>query len=223
MRGGPKPLLALIAAALIATVLAACGGGDSDDSGTTATGPGQTTTEADPGTDRAAAGDGQGGSKQGAADSGHADPPAPSGEGSSAFRTPGGDNSIQEFGKEADTAEVESATAAIDGFLEARANGEWEQQCSFLAAAAVRPLEQLAARSPQLKGKGCGAILAALGSQAPASSRANVLTDGVASLRIEGDQGFALFHGPNGTDYFMTVRKEDGEWKVGALAPNEFP
>lgn len=207
MRGVRQSLLACLLAALLALGVVACGddGGDSPESGSTAT----TTQE----TPDSAAADG-GDPEQEEADSG---------EGSAEFRTPGGDNSIQNFGEEADGDELEAAEAALSGFLEARADSDWKAQCEYLAAAATKPLEQLAAQSGQLKGKDCAAILEALSGGLPASTRANTLTDGLASLRFEGERGFALYHGPKGVDYFIPMVKEDGEWKVGSLAPTEFP
>lgn len=46
---------------------------------------------------------------------------------------------------------------------------------------------------------------------------------GIASLRVEGDRGFALYHGAKDVGYFVPMVKEEGEWKVGALAPSDFP
>ncbi len=146
-----------------------------------------------------------------------------SGSPSAEFRSRGGDNSIQSFGEEADASELEAAAKNLEGFLEARAASDWAGQCEYLGAAAVRPLEQLADQSARLKGKDCAAILKALSAGIPASTRANTLTDGVASLRVEGDRAFALYHGPKGVDYFVPMVREGGEWKVGTLAPTEFP
>jgi hypothetical protein len=194
MGGAPKLGLALVVASLLATGLAACGGG-SDSTGSTA----------------------------GAATAATADKGAPpSAEGSAGFRTPGGDNSIQNFGEEADAAEVEAATSTLAPYLAARAKNEWAQECAYLAKSAVVPLERLASSSPQLKGKDCAAILAAILSGA-SSSTADTAADGIASLRVEGDRAFALYHGARGIDFFVPMVKENGKWKVGALAPSEFP
>jgi hypothetical protein len=95
--------------------------------------------------------------------------------------------------------------------------------CASLAKAAVAPIEQLAARTPQLRGNGCAKVLEKLTARAPSSTRKNTLSGGIASLRVEGDRGFALYHGTGGVDYFVPMAKEDGEWKVGAIAPSEFP
>ncbi len=225
-----KTLLALMLAALLALAAVGCGDSSSDDSGTTTTattGAGETTQSSREGDDNGGAtekehGDDKGGPKEGGDDSG-AGKGSSAGEGSAAFRTKGGDNSIQNFGDEADESEREGAEANVNAYLEARAKGDWKKSCEVLAKGAIKPLEQLAESSPQLKGKGCAAIIGALSAQLPASSRANPLVGGVASLRIEGDQGFALFHGPHGTDFFIPLAKEGNEWKVGALAASEFP
>jgi hypothetical protein len=143
--------------------------------------------------------------------------------GSAGFRTPDGDNSIQEYGAEADAKEVDAVTAALRSYLEARASADFAKQCLYLAKATVAPLEEFAGGSSQLKGKGCREILSALESNAPASTLTSTLTGDIASLRIEGKRGFALYHGDEGIDYFVPMVKEGGEWKVAALAPSEFP
>lgn len=187
----------LVIAALLATGLAACGGGDSDDSTASA---GATSTRGSTATT-----------------------PEDQGSGSAAFRTPGGDNSIQDFGEEANSAELAAASAVLTSYLKARVAGDWAAQCTELAKSTLQPLEQLASRSAQFKGKGCAAVLEALVGQAAPSALANPLSGYIASLRLQDDRGFALFHGHSDVDYFMPMVKEDGEWKVGAIAPSEFP
>ncbi len=144
-------------------------------------------------------------------------------KGSASFHTPGGDNSVQEFGEEADTAELEAASAALATFLDARASGDWATVCDQMAATARKPIEGVGARAAQLQGKDCAELLGALAGGTPPSSRANTLSDGVDSLRVERDRGLALYHGTDGTDYFIQMLEEDGEWKVGALSPTELP
>jgi hypothetical protein len=202
MRGVSKPLLTLAMLLLLALSLGACGGGDSDNSTAAATSGGATATSPEQGSGSAS---------------------APTGEGSAAFRTPGGDNSIQNFGEEPDAEEIEAANAALASYLQARSKDDWGGMCAHLAKAALLPLEDLAARAPQFKAKGCAGLLEALLSTSQSLSRTNTLVDGIASFRVEDDRGFALYHGPKGVDYFMQMVKEDGEWKVGSLAPSEFP
>lgn len=220
-------LLAVAITALLAAGITACGGGDSNDSTSTPTVAGQgTTAPEDQGSgkgEKERSGD-ETGSSRGSDDSPSGEgSSSSSGEGSASFRTPGGDNSIQSFGAEADPAQADEASAVLASYLGARAKDEWARECAYLAKVTVAPLEQLAAGSPQLKGKGCAAILAALAGNTPTSTRANTMTSGIASLRVEGDRGFALYHGAHGTDYFLPMVREGGRWKVGSLAPSEFP
>jgi hypothetical protein len=227
MRGGSKFAIVLAVTALLVTNLAACGGGGSDDSttGSTAVATPQSTATTTEGRGSAGgekkAGNHKGGSGKSA--DGSSENGSSADERSASFRTPGGDNSIQDFGAEADSAEIDEATAALSAYLQARAKDDWGKECAYLAKAAVAPLEQLASRSSQLKGKDCAAILAALTGSAPTSTRASTLTGPVGSLRVEGERGFALYHGAHSADYFVPMIKEDGKWKVGAIAPSEFP
>lgn len=190
MRGVGKPLLATALTVLLALALAACG--DSGD-------PAAQSTTATEGT---APGDGGG---------------AP--EGSDSFRVPGGDNSIQDFGEEAGVAERAAASRVVVSFLEARARGDWVTVCAEMSAAALQPLERIAARSEQLRGKGCPELLATVTGRLPAASRASTLGAAIDSLRADGERGFALYHGTDGVDYVVPLAEEDGEWKVGSLEP----
>lgn len=245
-------LLALALVLLLATGLAACGGDDSSDpttgsapATTQQTAP-TTTTEDDgssqkekePGDDRGGSTGGSddsgsetedsgsgSGSEDSDSDSGSRDSSNGSGseeEGASSFRTPGGDNSIQDFGEEADAEERAAASAVVVGFMRARANRDWAAVCGYIASATLKPVEQVASRSPQFKGKDCVGILEILTGATPDSTRANTLGGSIDSLRVKGDRGFALYHGTDGKDYFIPLVKEDGEWKVGALAPSPF-
>ncbi len=236
MRGGQKLALALLlaallAAALLAAALSACGG-DSDDSssGSTAASVPSTTTEgqAAGGTDREqqddGAGSGNGDSGGGSSgDGGGDDEGSSADEPSASFRTPGGDNSIQNYGDEADMAEREAAATVLAAYLDARAAGDWAGQCRYLSKITRVPMEQYAERSPQTKGKGCAAALEALTGNAASANSPSTLTGPIASLRVEGVNGFVLYHGAGGVDYFVPMVKEGGAWKLGALAPSEFP
>jgi hypothetical protein len=136
------------------------------------------------------------------------------------FRVPGGDNSIQNFGREANASEREAASAALEAYMRARAARDEAKACVELAKVAVEPLEKLAAASPKLGGNGCAAILASLDER---STAAKTMTEPVGSLRVEGDRAFALYHGAGDLDYVIQMTREGGAWKVAALAPIELP
>lgn len=82
----------------------------------------------------------------------------------------------------------------------------------------VRQLEQLASRSPGLKGEGCAAILHAFTRPLPASVRRETTLVDAGSLRTEGEQSFLIYRGEGGTVYAMPMKQEGDGWKVTLLS-----
>lgn len=222
-----QTLLAALVALLLGAGLVACGGGD--DTGSSEATQAETTAESgngssDAGNEAEAGGEGKP-KRDGYGDSGagsaeiaprqHED----SGGGSDQFRVKGGDNSVQEFGAEADRAEFDEAAATLHNFLDARAAGAWASACRYMASTVIDSLRELATQSQQLKGSACAAILAKLTNPAAKDlllEEAEVAD--VGSLRIEGERAFVLFRGPEGEILAMPMAREDGAWKVAALA-----
>ena len=229
-----KKLLTGALVAMLALALAACGGSnDSSSSQSTSADSTQSTTA--PSGGDSSGGNGSGNQKQGGDDHASGNDQGGSSQDSSGgnqsgsdersaeFRTPGGDNSIQNYGEEAETSELEEAEKVIVSYLDARAKANWAKSCEYLAKLATEPMEKLAESSPTLKGKDCGSIIGAFSAQASKSALANPVVEGIASVRFKGDRGFAMFHGPGGAKFFMPLVKEGGEWKVGSLVASEFP
>ncbi len=226
MRRVSKALVAALAVFLIAVGPVACGGSDGSSS---------TTSAADQG-------NGEGASSQGSAQSGdenksdsggeeqsgnsgssasdftpkhHSD----SGGGSKQFVVKGGDNSVQEFGEEADTAERDAAAIVLHNFLDARAEGNWAAACSYMSKAVTESFEKLAAQAKQVEGQGCAGILEKLTNPAAkAAMKAEAAKANVGSLRIEGEQAFVIYTGTDGTVLAMPMANEGGDWKVASLA-----
>lgn len=220
---GIRRIVALCAIALAAGAISACG-----DSGSTATdastakeegaNPGAT-SEADSG------GSSEGGSRSQQADesAGSSAPvePAPlkvTGGGSDQYRTPGGDNSIQNFGEEGEESELEEAATVLHDYLVARAGEDWTAACASLASTVTDQLNVLASRSGQLEGKGCAAILGALTPPLPAAVRRESTIVDAGSLRLEDERAFLIYGGAKGTVYAVVMEQEDGAWKVGTLS-----
>lgn len=231
MRGAPKTLIAVVAVLLLVAGLAACGGGD-DSASTTAE-----TAQSQAGSDAGGAVSAQGKAKgSGEDDSGKADTEAGSGTsgdgssdfvpkqhsdsggGSEQFRVKGGDNSVQEFGDEADGSERDEAAAVLHSYLDARAAGDWGAACSYMARSIVESFEKLVASADQIKDKSCANVMERLTNPAAKPAmKAEAEQADVGSLRIEGDRAFAIYSGPDGVVLTMPMTKEDGSWKVGSL------
>jgi hypothetical protein len=142
-----------------------------------------------------------------------------SGGGARQFESKSGDNSIQEYGEEASSSELDEAAAALHGYLDARAAHSWAEACDYLSPAVVSQLGQLAsARSGG--DPGCSKLLAALSTGASAGVLRQAAVVAVGSFRVEGESGFLLFHGAQGADYFTPMVRQDGAWKVAAIAPS---
>lgn len=221
---GKRLIAALAAAALAAGFLSACGDSDSssnENSTTTEAGTRETGEGAN-----GSGGDGNGG--EGKGDSGddrtafdgyeRAEVETPlevSGGGSEQFRVEGGDNSIQEYGEEADESELQEVAEIVHGFYVARAAGEWEKACSYLSASLREQLEQLGRKSEV---KGCGPFLEAFTTKLSASTWREITTVDAASMRHDGEQAFLIYRGAGKETYAMPLNEEDGEWKVTALS-----
>jgi hypothetical protein len=227
VRGGSKTFAALVALLLLAG-LAGCGDGDGSDSTTAQAGGGSSESTASDGASKQNGSKGDGEGKSGS--SGEQQTPDPgdasefkprhhtdSGGGAEQLKVKGGDNSVQEFGEEADTSEFEAAAAALHNFLDARAEGNWAAVCQYLSKSTIESFEKLAA---QTKGgaTSCGAILAGITNpNAQAALKAEAEKADAGSLRTEGGKAF-LIYTTDGTILAMPMADEAGAWKVAGLA-----
>ncbi|HYP55421.1 MAG TPA: hypothetical protein VEQ41_03850 [Solirubrobacterales bacterium] len=213
--------LVTVAAAFVLLVGGALGCGDDSDSSPPADGGAQANEMDSPGSARGGR-EGAGPDERDDRDPGAGQGVDPaqrdSGGGSEQFATPGGDNSVQEFGAEAEGGELEAAAATLHAFLDARAAGDWAKACDQLAADVLESFQQFAERSPQLRGKECPEVLAGLSGPGTKDARREAAIADGGALRVEGDRGFVLYHGAGDTPYAIPMRLEDGRWKVAALA-----
>lgn len=225
---GTRLIAILAATALAALLLVACGSSDSSstEGGITTNGTvvqsGESTGgshgENDAG-DAPSEQDGAGETPSGYSVEEVESPLKVSGGGSEQFKTKGGDNSVQEFGEESGESELQEAAERVHDFFVARAVGDWEKACSYLSKSMSEQLKQLATSSTELGDKSCASFLEAFTGRLSASGwRENTMVD-AGSLRLDDEQAFLIFYGaPNRTVYAMPLAREDGTFKLGALA-----
>jgi hypothetical protein len=234
-----RGLLPLLAAAALGGGLVACGGGSAPSAATPVTSA-HVTTAAPSASAPTTAATTTTAPATTATSPAHTTAPAPSATstGSSAesahgpaagFRVQGGDNSVPDYGHEAGASERQRAEAALAAFLRARAQSDWPRVCAALASATRIQLDALASGSRTGTGGAttgstriCERILKALSAR-PRASDADTLVSGVASLRIDGANAFALWHGPGHTKFVMPMRNEGGVWKVTHIEPLPYP
>jgi hypothetical protein len=141
----------------------------------------------------------------------------------------GGDDSVQSYGVEADEKARTEAAIALQAYLNARLEEDWESVCSYFAQ---RAREELATLTRQLQSQGkdvsdCAATMAILGEGASQQPQDPTITE-VLSFRGEGDVPgnpfYMIFTGPPGsTLYSMPMYFEGGDWKIGLALPSELP
>lgn len=224
-------MIVALAALLLAVALVACGGGDDSDSRATEAADQQQSQAEDGSRDSAKNSSGDSSSSAGNSDSGesqssggdasdftpkqHSD----SGGGAEQFKVKGGDNSVQEFGKEADAEEFDAAAVALHNFLDARAEGNWAAACEYMSKTTIESFEKLAAQAKQVDETSCGGILGKLTNPAAAQElKEEAAKASVGSLRLEGEQAFVIYTGIAGTVLAMPMANEDGDWKVAGIA-----
>ncbi|HEX3733557.1 MAG TPA: hypothetical protein VHU86_00235 [Solirubrobacterales bacterium] len=128
---------------------------------------------------------------------------------------------LAEFGAEADAGARSEAQTTITAYLANAQAGEWEAACAYLTKEVKAQLRATAGPDgPQ----GCPAQLRATVAGAEKTNQGSLVSTkgGIASLRVQQEAGFALFHGADGADYWMAMKVEDGAWKVLSAVPQSF-
>jgi hypothetical protein len=139
----------------------------------------------------------------------------------SAPQSPG--ESVRSYGTKADaTAETEIATAVKD-FYAAKSAGDGAQACALLARATREAMIDTLAQSGRPEGKGCPAILASLLADQAQQYRDRIAGVQVTGARVREDRGLALIHIEAIPEEVIPMRREDGSWKIAALAGSEIP
>jgi hypothetical protein len=230
VRGEIKTLAAALAVLLLAVGFAACGGGG-DSAGSTSARSGSqdessggstsTQSEAKGRSDGEAGNEDQSHGSKTSGEAANFNPKhhSDTGGGSAQYKVKGGDNSVQEFGEEAEPEEFHAAAAALHDFLDARAEGNWDAACGYMSKAIIESFEKLAAHAKQIEAKSCAEILEKLTNPAAkAAMKAEAAKADVGSLRVEGDRSFVIYTGIKGDVLAMPMANESGEWKVASLA-----
>jgi hypothetical protein len=128
--------------------------------------------------------------------------------------------SIVKFGREAPAGQREAAGAVLEENLKAREAANFKRQCKTLSLEATKEVAGQQSKNPAAR---CPPALRQLAEPLSSSkgARKNTLNGPIAELRIEGGKGYALYHGNDGDDYSMLMKKEGAVWKVGSVLTEE--
>ncbi|MBS1882076.1 MAG: hypothetical protein JSS97_03875 [Actinobacteria bacterium] len=139
--------------------------------------------------------------------------PSPGPEPSAEFKATGGGKKIVDYGKEGSLKEREAANAVVVKNLKAREAGEWAVQCETLAQTGINEI-------PGAKNHGdCPKRLKEIGEPLARTKklREDTLSGSIAVLRVDENIGYALYHGTDGKEYAVPLKKENGKWGVSGL------
>lgn len=135
------------------------------------------------------------------------------------FFVPGGDNTVQEYGREATAEERQQVTVMVRAWLGARADHEWAKACSYFHESIADYAIRAGSAVSQKQLESCARGAAALAAGDPLVDN---MKGAVASLRIAEGHGYAQYHGRGGHDWVVPVRRDkQGNWKVSSLDPKE--
>jgi hypothetical protein len=133
--------------------------------------------------------------------------------------TPGGDNTIQSYGREAGGAQRDQADATLSEYAEARDSGNWATACELMSAELRAELRGLAQASSRLEGKPCATVAGFVDANLPRRSRtpppAGAAPE-LVSFRVNGPNAIAIYTA-EGDFYFMPFDRDRGEWLVSDL------
>jgi hypothetical protein len=231
----PRLATALALLGILAFAVFGCGGGGSEttssstDRGSgsaTTTGQGSSSDTADkesgseskgPKEDKGDSGSGsEGGSGSGGGPSGPglAEKAKPDTKGFKA--PPGGDNSIQTFGGEAESSEEKEITTAMASFLRAMAARDYNAICDGLSEANIGQLEQLMKLKKEA-GTDCPSVLKSL-LVGPTDEARKAAEGTVYQVRVEGENAFVMFTPLGGTASYFVMKHDPDGWKSTSLS-----
>jgi len=115
---------------------------------------------------------------------------------------------LASFGEESNEAERSEASQTLEENQISRSAGLFGRQCQTLAASVVEEIEKNAG------GRSCGEVLRSEAKSLPQALIEDSFIGAVESFRVDGNVGYALYHGKRYKEYAMKMERENGEWKV---------
>ena len=129
---------------------------------------------------------------------------------------PGGDNSIQTFGGEAESSEEKEITTAMASFLRAMAARDYNAICDGLSDANIGQLEQLMKLKKEV-GTDCPTVLKSL-LVGPTDEAQKAAEGTVYQVRVEGENAFVMFTPVGGTASYFVMKHDPDGWKSTSLS-----
>jgi len=136
------------------------------------------------------------------------------------YREAGADNSIEEYGHEASSAELKQAARAVHAYLVARVERDWVAACALSSPYLRHHIKVVYEFTHPGKPRSCAEMFRALAPGEPPiadTTRKSTEVD-ADSLRVEGTTGFLFFDGDIEGRKLIMVRV-GARWKPAGLLP----
>jgi hypothetical protein len=136
------------------------------------------------------------------------------------YREAGGDNSIEEYGREASSVELKQAAKAVHDYLVARVGKSWMAACSLSSPYLRHHVKVVYEFTHPGKPRSCPAMFKALAPGEPpiADTRRKSTEVDADSLRVEGTTGFLFFDAKTEGRKLIMVRVGT-KWMPAGLLP----
>lgn len=119
--------------------------------------------------------------------------------------------------KEAGDDERAAASELVEDFMAGRANDDLDAVCASLSAEMQEYVEGLVEEAPNPPNNCPDSLALAIDEYSSVYSATNTMTGPLAGLLVNGNRGYALYHGKRDVDYLVNLIWEDGGWKVNTL------
>jgi hypothetical protein len=127
----------------------------------------------------------------------------------------GGEEQVENSGSEAAGSEREVVLDVEQTYLTALRDGDYARACALVSRALDQSLQAMVASGAGTTS--CKAILSRLVAGNATRAVEQQLNGRVTKVRIEGENGFVIFHAPGARLYAYPMVREGNAWKVGAL------
>ena len=125
---------------------------------------------------------------------------------------PGGDNSIQTYGREGSKAQRAHVSAILQSYLSARVARDWAKVCSLLAA------KPRAEQGRFAGGASCAKAMRSFAAGASSALLAEEAEIDVLSFRVGSRYAFVIYRRPDGI-FATALTREAGRWKLITVTP----
>jgi hypothetical protein len=129
----------------------------------------------------------------------------------------GGESEVEEFGSEAGGSESAAVLAAEQGYLAAIAHRNYDKACSLVSSSLKQQFDELVATGGGGHHPTCQELLPHILAANASHVAALQLSGKVLRVRVNGNDGFVVFHAPGARLFAYPMTNDREGWRVGSI------